>query len=169
GLVDGALQRLALTDELAADIDVGGLRAHGEARDQAALDKRVRIVTQDVTVLAGARLRFVGIGDQIAGPVGLLGHEGPFQTGGESCPATAAQPRGLHLIDDPVAALFQNPGRAIPMAARLRPLQRPVELAVDIGEDAILILEHDLSHLGFLPKTRTYSSSPPRASASACR
>ena len=39
GLVDRRLQALALADELAADIDVGGVRAHGEAGDQAALDQ----------------------------------------------------------------------------------------------------------------------------------
>ena len=33
-LLDGGLQALALTDELAANIDVGGVSAHGESRDQ---------------------------------------------------------------------------------------------------------------------------------------
>ena len=56
GLVDGALQRLALADELAADVDVGGVRPHGEAGDQAALDQEMRIVPHDLPVLAGAGL-----------------------------------------------------------------------------------------------------------------
>ena len=96
GLVDGALQRLALADELAAHIDVGGDRAHREAGDQAALDQRVRIVAQDVAVLAGAGLGFVGIDDEIGRTaVALLGHERPFQAGreaGAAAPAQAATP-----------------------------------------------------------------------------
>ena len=63
GLVDRGLQYLALADELAADIDVGGMRAHGEAREQRAFDQELRIVAHDVPVLAGAGLRFVGIDD----------------------------------------------------------------------------------------------------------
>jgi hypothetical protein len=56
GLVDGALQRLALADIFAADIDVGRMRAHGEGGDQAALDQRMRVVAHDLAILAGARL-----------------------------------------------------------------------------------------------------------------
>src|SRR5690606_20889936 len=56
-LVDRPLQRLALADELAAHIDVGRMRLHGETGDHAALDERVRVVTENVAVLAGPRLR----------------------------------------------------------------------------------------------------------------
>ena len=41
------------------------MRAHGEAGDQAALDQVMRIVAQDLAVLAGAGLGFVGIDDEI--------------------------------------------------------------------------------------------------------
>src|SRR5260370_42570199 len=44
GLIDRGLQMLALPDELAADIDVAGMRAHREAREQAAFDQKMRIV-----------------------------------------------------------------------------------------------------------------------------
>jgi len=44
GLVDRGLQMLALADEFAAHIDVAGMRAHCEARDQAAFDQQMRIV-----------------------------------------------------------------------------------------------------------------------------
>ena len=116
GLVDGALQRLALADELAAHIDVGGDRAHGEAGDQAAFDQRVRVVAQDVAVLAGAGLGFVGIDDEIGRTaVALLGHERPFQAGREAGAAAAAQARRLHLVDDPVAALGDDALGVVPM------------------------------------------------------
>jgi hypothetical protein len=86
------------------------MRAHGETGDQAALDQRVRIVAHDVAVLAGAGLGLIGIDDEIVRPpVGLLGHERPFQAGREAGAAAAAQAGRLHLVDDPVAALFDQP------------------------------------------------------------
>ena len=54
-------ERLGLADELAADVDIGGPRAHREAREQRALDQLVRIVADDLAVLATARLGFVGV------------------------------------------------------------------------------------------------------------
>ncbi len=65
GLVDRPLQRLALADELAAHIDVSGDGAHGETGHQAALDQRMRVMPQNIAVLAGAGLGFVGVDDQI--------------------------------------------------------------------------------------------------------
>src|SRR5690606_22913790 len=94
GLVDGALQGFAFADELAADIDVGGDRAHGEAGDQTTFHERVGVVSHDVAVLAGAGLRCVRIDDEIArAPDALLGHERPLQTGREAGTATAAEAR----------------------------------------------------------------------------
>ena len=66
GLIDRRLQPLALADELAADIDVGRVRAHGEGGHQAAFDQKMRVVPHDLAVLAGAGLGLVGIDDQIA-------------------------------------------------------------------------------------------------------
>src|SRR5581483_6273210 len=93
GLVDRGLQTLALPDELAAHIDVAGMGAHREAREQAALDQEMRIVPHDLAVLAGAWLGLVGVDDEIAWPavLVLLRHEGPFQPGRKSCAAAAAQ------------------------------------------------------------------------------
>ena len=144
GLVDGALQRLALADELAAHIDVGGDRAHGEAGDQAALDQRVRIVAQDVAVLAGAGLGFVGIDDEVGRPaVALLGHERPFQAGREAGAAAAAQARRLHLVDDPVAALGDDAGLVSSQWPRaIAPFSDLSKHAVDVVEDAVFVLKH---------------------------
>ena len=59
---------LRLVVELAADIDVAGVRAHREAGDQAAFDQLVRVVAHDVAVLAGARLALVGVDDEVVRP-----------------------------------------------------------------------------------------------------
>ena len=85
GLVHGALERMTLGDVLAADIDVGRVRAHGEGGDEAAFDEKMRIVPHDLAVLTGARLRLVGVHDEVVRtPVRLLRHERPFQARRES-------------------------------------------------------------------------------------
>ena len=144
GLVNRGLQRFAFADVFAADVDVASVGIHREARNKAALDQRVRIMAHDLAVLAGAGLGFIGVHHQIAGAtVAFLGHEGPLQTGGEARTATAPQPRGFHLVDDPVAPVLEDARRAIPMATRLRAFQRAVVHTVDIGKDAVLILKHE--------------------------
>ena len=124
-------------------IDVAGVRAHGEAGDQAALDQQMRIVPHDLAVLAGAGLGLVGIDDEIARPaVRFLRHERPFQAGRKAGAAAAALAGRLDLVDDRVAALFQNRLGAVPGAARARAFEAPVVEAVEIAEDAILVSEH---------------------------
>ncbi len=56
-LINGGLQVLPFTNELAAHIDVAGICIHREARDQAAFDQQMRIVPHDLAVFAGARAR----------------------------------------------------------------------------------------------------------------
>ena len=104
----------------------------------------MRVVPHDLAVLAGARLELVGIDDEIARPPvsGLLGHERPLEPGREARAAAAAQPRGLHLLDDPVAALLEELLGAVPLSARHGALQPPVVEAVEIGEDAVLVGKH---------------------------
>ncbi len=92
GLIDRRLQPLALADEFAADIDVAGMRGHGAAGDQAALDQQMRIVAHDLAVLAGAGLGFVGIDHEIMRPLAQgLGHERPLQAGRKAGAAAPAQ------------------------------------------------------------------------------
>src|SRR5438876_12238733 len=74
--------------------------------------------------------------------VGLLGHERPLQPCGKTGPAPSTQARGLHLVDDPIAPLLEDGLGALPGTARARPLKGPVVQAVQIGEDAVLVLEH---------------------------
>jgi hypothetical protein len=121
--VDRRLQRFAFADDIRRARRCRRMRAHGEARDHAAFDQRMRIVAHDVAVLAGTGLGFVGIDHEIMRPaVAFLRHEGPFQTGREACAATAAKAGSLHLVDDPVAALFQDLLGAIPVATAIAPL-----------------------------------------------
>jgi hypothetical protein len=92
GLGHRRLQHLALADVLAADVDVANVRLHGEGRDQAAFDEQVRIVPQDLAVLAGAGLGLVRVDHQVVRPVlHLLGHEGPLQPRAEAGAPAAAQ------------------------------------------------------------------------------
>ncbi len=144
GLIDRGLQALALTDEFAAHIDVGRDRAHREAGDQAAFDEQMRIVPHDLAILAGAGLGLVGIDHQIArtAVLALLRHERPFHAGRKSRAAAPAQTGRLHLVDDAVAAAFEDLLGAVPGAARTRALQAPVVLAVEILEDAVLVSQH---------------------------
>src|SRR5262245_24706019 len=143
GLVHCRLQTFALAHELAADVDEAGMRAHREAGDQAALDQQMWVVAHDLAILAGAGLRFVGIDHEIMRPpIGLLGHERPFETGREAGASAAAQARGLDLVDDPIAALVEDRFGAVPSAARAGTRKGPVVQTVEICEDAILVLKH---------------------------
>src|ERR1700743_933753 len=97
----------------------------------------VRIVAQDVAILAGARLGLVGVHQEltraaITGPV--LGHERPLERCRKTGAATAAKARALDLVDDPVAAVVDKTLRATPRAARLRAVERPVVQPIEIGE-----------------------------------
>src|SRR6266849_458088 len=141
---------LAFPDEFAAHIDVAGVRPHGEAGDQAAFDEQVRIVTHDVAILAGAGLGLIGVDHKIMGSVAdFFGHERPLEPGWEPGAAAPAQSRVLDLVDDGVASLFQDRLRAVPSAARAGAGKAPVAAAVEILENAVLILKHRL-HLARL-------------------
>ena len=143
GFLDRCPHPGVLEPVLAANVDVAGMRLHGEGGDEAAFDQKVRIVAQDFAILAGARLGFVRIDDEIGGPRRVrLRHEGPFEAGRKAGAAAPAQARGLHLIDDPVLALVDDGFGIVPAPARLRALQAPVAEAVEIEEDAVLVFEH---------------------------
>ena len=142
GFVDRGLQVLALADELAADVDEAGVRAHGEGGEQRALDQQMRIVPHDLAVLAGAGLALVGVDDEIGRARIGLGHERPLEARREAGAAAAAQARGLDLVDDPVVALVDQRLGAAPGAARARALEAPVLEAVEVAKDAVLVCEH---------------------------
>ncbi len=116
---------------------------HREGGNQTAFNQRVRIMAHDFTIFTGTRLGFIRVHDQIRRTaITFLWHKGPLQPGWKSRPAAAAQPGGLHLIDDPIAALFDQSGRAIPMATRLGTFQCALMHPIEIGENTILIFQH---------------------------
>ena len=141
--VDRGLERFFLADVLAADIDVAGVRVHREAGDQTAFDQRVRIVSHDLPVFAGARLGFVSVHNQIGRtPVAFLGHEGPLQPCGEPRTTATAQPAGLGFLDNPVAALLDQVARVVPMTPRPRASEAAVVHPVEVCEDTIFVFKH---------------------------
>ncbi len=82
------------------DVVVAHRDAHREGRDDHALDDDVRVELQDVAVLAGARLAFVGIADEVLLPRERAGHEAPLQARREARAAAAAQAGFLDGGDD---------------------------------------------------------------------
>ena len=127
GLIDRRLQVLALADEFAAHIDVAGMRApwRSSAIRQPSTRRcgSCRMISRSLQVPGSD---FVGIDHEIMRPlVDLLGHERPFEPGREAGAAAAAQARLLHLVDDGVAALFEDRLGAVPGAARARALRGP--------------------------------------------
>ena len=66
-LVDRALEHVLHVEELAADVDVGDLRADGVAGDRAPFDQQVRVALHQQVILERARLALVGVaGDVLA-------------------------------------------------------------------------------------------------------
>ncbi len=132
GFVDGALQRSAFSDEFAAYIDVTGMRAHGEGGHKRAFDQRMRVVAHDLAVLAGARLRLVGVYDQVMRPrrIDFLGHERPFHAGREARASATAQTGLLHLCDQRVSPAIEQRLGVVPLTALFRARQRGIAEAI---------------------------------------
>ena len=88
----------------------------------------MRIEAQDVAVLAGAGLGFVGIDHEIGGPrrIGCLGMNDHLRPVGKSGAAAPAQIRFLDLVDDGIAAPRQQLLGVVPDAALARAGQAPV-------------------------------------------
>ena len=167
GLVHGAVERRGFVVEFTADIDVSRVRAHRKTGDETAFDQLVRVVPQDVAVLASTGLALVAIDDEIVRSAFglLLGHEGPLQAGREARPAAAAQAGGLHLLDDPVTAFLDNRLGVVPVAARTGPGEARIVQPVQVGENAILVLQHQSA----FAKSRSVSTCGPPTGAEVCR
>src|SRR5713226_5231445 len=99
-LGDGVAQHLVRKVVLAADVDPRLVAADCEGGDHRAFDERVGRVFHQVAVLCAARLRLVGIDDDVLGTGMILGHERPLGGGGEVRAPAPPQARALDLVDD---------------------------------------------------------------------
>jgi hypothetical protein len=136
--VDGLLQMGGFLEEFTADVDVGGTRVHTAPSYETAFDKFVGVPAENFTVLAGARLPFVGVHDEITGSINPLSaqclnvcydgipgilfptrlvHKAPFETRGETGTATATKAGILDGLDDPGVAFEDYVLCAMPVAA----------------------------------------------------
>src|SRR5262249_47174078 len=113
----------------------------------------------DLAVLAGAGFGLVGIHHEIArAPIRLLRHKRPLQAGRKTGAAAAPKARGLHLFDDPVAALVDESFGSVPAAALARALEAPIEEPIKVLEDGVRVGEHFISH----PIARSWGGRPAR-------
>ena len=95
------------------------------AGDHHALDERVRVGEEQRDVLAGARLRLVGVDDEVVRLAVALRDELPLHPGGEAGAAAAAQPGVLHVGDDVVRGHGQRLAQALVALVPAVGLQRP--------------------------------------------
>src|SRR5690606_3781822 len=86
--------------ELAAQVVVGDGRTGRVACDRESLDDGVRVVAQDVAILARTRLRLVGIAQDVFLPRHVARHERPLEPGRETRTTAPAQRTLLELVDD---------------------------------------------------------------------
>src|SRR6185295_6251517 len=96
-LVQRLLEALVDLEDLAVDVVVADGRAHRVGGDRHAFDQDVRVVGEDVAILAGAGLAFVGIAHQVLLHRQGTRHEAPLQAGWEAGTTAATQPRSLDL------------------------------------------------------------------------
>src|SRR6185437_1863783 len=75
---------------LAANIYEAAIRRDGATCDHHALDQLMWIHFHQRAILAGSWLAFVGIAEDVFGPVIALGNEAPFHAGRKTCAAAAA-------------------------------------------------------------------------------
>src|SRR6516164_5326893 len=98
-------------------------------------------MAHDLAVLAGARLRLVGIDDEVGGAGIALGHERPFEAGREPGATPPAQARGLDLVDHPVVTLVDQRLGLIPGATLASAGELPILETIEIAKDAISVVE----------------------------
>src|SRR5713101_3338822 len=99
-LGDGVAQLLVREVVLAADVNPRLVATDRERGDHRAFDERVGRVFHQVAVLRAARLRLVGVDDDVLGTGMILGHERPLGGGGEVRAPAPPQARALDLVDD---------------------------------------------------------------------
>ena len=97
---DRALENLRAVDELAANVDEGLLSLDGPRGDRDTLQHLVRIFINDLAILVGAGLGFVGVDDEVDGLARLSVEELPLHAGREAGAAAAAQAGDFDFLTD---------------------------------------------------------------------
>mmetsp|Transcript_19033 Transcript_19033/g.34542 ORF Transcript_19033/g.34542 Transcript_19033/m.34542 type:complete len:220 (+) Transcript_19033:994-1653(+) len=160
-LVDRLIQNDSLVEVFATNVNVCRASAHCVTSEEASLHKLVRVLPHDLAVLAGTRFGFVCVDHQERrAAVRSLGHEGPLETARESGSATASEARVLDLLHHPVRAHPHDILGAVPVSAEHCVLKTPVLLAVDVGEDAVGVLEPAVLHFDVGTRGRVGRQSP---------
>jgi hypothetical protein len=90
-LVDAARHGGFGVGVLTPDVEVSPLAAGRERGDGHALEDRERVALHQHAVLEGARLRLVGVADEVVGLRGLRGDRRPLAAGGEGGSAASDQ------------------------------------------------------------------------------
>ncbi len=140
GLGELGLEHPLHVVELAADVDVGDLRADGPAADEAALEERVRVALHQDVVLERARLALVGVAADVLRQRRVLEDELPLEAGRKARPAAAAQSRRLDEIDDLGRLHAERLAQAVVRLVLQRELERvAVRLADVFGEDGSIV------------------------------
>lgn len=122
---------------------------HGTASNKTSLNKLVRVLPHDLTVLAGTRLALVSVDNQVSRGGAVLPalgvHEGPLHSTGETSTTASSQTGGLDLGDDPVMSLDNHFLGLVPVTVLHGALEVGAVVAVQVGEDAILVLQAALA------------------------
>ena len=95
---------------LAADVDVAQVGTGRERRDRHRLDDRERVALEQHPVLERARLRLVGVADEVVRLRRLGGDRGPLPPGREGGAAAPDQPGRRDLGDDGIRADLRSRG-----------------------------------------------------------
>mmetsp|Transcript_10680 Transcript_10680/g.18814 ORF Transcript_10680/g.18814 Transcript_10680/m.18814 type:complete len:468 (-) Transcript_10680:308-1711(-) len=139
-LMDGFVQDDGLVEVFSTNVNVRRPCPHGVSGEQTAFHEFVWVLAHDFSVLTGSRFAFIGIDDEKGRTaVGFLGHEGPLETGGESCSATSAQSAVLDFLDDPIGAHPHDFLGHVIIATAQGILQTPILFSVQVGEYPVLV------------------------------
>ena len=109
GFRDGGIHDVEHIAVFAPHVDESTVGVDGSPGDDDSLDELMGVHLHQRAVFACARLGFVRVADDVLGLRRILGHKGPLHAGRETRPATPAQIRFLHFVNDLVRGhLFQR-------------------------------------------------------------
>jgi hypothetical protein len=132
-----------------ADSEQSSTHVHGTTSNKTSLNQLVRVLPHDLTILASTGLALVGVDDQVSRGGAVLPalgvHERPLHSTWETSAAASSQTGGLDLRDDPVVSLDDHLLGLVPVTVLHRALEVGAVVAVQVGEDAVLVLQAALA------------------------